>query len=309
MMPALIAARGLSKHYGGIQALQGLDLDVHAGGPIGLVGPNGAGKTTLFSLLAGFLRPTSGQLRLFGLPPGHAHLCGRFSILPQDAPFKKSTPAARQLAFFARLQGLSHAAARAESQRVLEAVGISAIAKQSPERLSHGQHKRLAIAQALIGKPELVLLDEPTAGLDPVAAREVRQMIHAQARRCTFVVSSHNLDEIQDLCEQVILLDKGRLLRNCRLDELVESGQYLTLTLEREAPATLAATLKGIAGFQALEGTRPGDPRVVIRYQAEDAGHFQLQVLEALGQAGIGVTNLSRGRDLADSVIDQVNAG
>ena len=308
-MATLIQARGLSKHYAGVNALDELDLEVQAGGPIGLVGPNGAGKTTLFSLLAGFLHPTSGSLRLFGQLPGHADLCGRFAILPQDAPFRKSTPVARQLAFFGRLQGLSRGQARQEATRVLEAVDISAVATQAPEHLSHGQFKRLAIAQTLIGQPELVLLDEPTAGLDPVAARAVRQMIRAQSSLCTFLVSSHNLDEIQDLCESVILLDKGRLLRHCRLDELVESDQYLTLTLARKAPATLAASLAAIPGFLAVEATSPGDPRVVIRYQAEDADRFQIQLLEALGRAGISVVNFSRGRNLADSVIDQVGSG
>ncbi len=308
-MTALITARGLSKHYAGIQALEGLDLEVHAGGPIGLVGPNGAGKTTLFSLLAGFLRPSAGDLELFGLRPGHPGLCGRLAILPQDAPFRKSTPAGRQLAFFGRLQGLSRTEARRDAARALEAVGIGAVAGQTPEHLSHGQFKRLAIAQTLIGKPELVLLDEPTAGLDPVAAREVRRMIRARSERCTFLVSSHNLDEIQDLCESVILLDKGRLLRHCRLDELVESDRYLTLTLAREAPATLAATLAGLKGFVSVEAASPGTPRVIVRYQGEDADRFQLRLLEALAGAGIGVVNFSRGRDLADSVIDQVGPG
>ena len=155
---ALLETRGLGRDFGDTRALDSIDLTLQAGAPIGLVGPNGAGKTTFFSVLCGFLRPTRGTVQVLGRPPLHRDGHGRVGILPQDAAFVKGVPVASQLAMLAELQGFGRKQARAEAARVLEMVLLAGAAAKTPEALSHGMLKRIAIAQAFMGSPELVLL-------------------------------------------------------------------------------------------------------------------------------------------------------
>ena len=147
----MIQVSALSKHFGPVRALDGIDLTIENGRPSGLVGPNGAGKTTLFSVLCGFLLPTAGQVRIAGHPPLARELHGRIAILPQDAALTPAVPITKQLTFMAELQGFDRRSARSEAARVLELVNLSDAALRAPEALSHGMKKRAAIAQAFIG--------------------------------------------------------------------------------------------------------------------------------------------------------------
>lgn len=152
-MSHLVDCRSLTKHYGRTCALDSIDLVLDSGPPIALVGPNGAGKTTLLSLLAGFSRPGSGELRVLGELPSSAALAGRRAALPQDALFDPQLPIDRQLGLLAELQGFARAAARKEVSRVLDVVDLAGSARSLPTALSHGMRKRISLAQALIGEP------------------------------------------------------------------------------------------------------------------------------------------------------------
>ena len=210
-MSTLIECRGLTKRYGRTQALAGVDLSLERGAPIALVGPNGAGKTTLFSMLCGFVRPSSGDVRVLGEPAGAAVLRGRIGALPQDASLAPGFPVRSQLVQLARLQGFARPAARAEADRVLERVRLVEAAGNVPESLSHGMRKRISFAQALIGSPELLLLDEPTAGVDPPNVRVIHALIRELGDEVDFLISSHNLDELERLTERVVTLEGGRV--------------------------------------------------------------------------------------------------
>ncbi|BFL83480.1 hypothetical protein LFREDSHE_19300 [Shewanella baltica] len=169
---SLIQCQGLSQLYGSKKALNDVNFSLEAGAPIALVGPNGAGKTTLFSLLCGYLSPSAGTITLLGEAPNSPKLLGKIAALPQDAVLDPNLTIVSQLSFFARLQGMGVEQARQEAIRVLTLVDLADVAEQKPPSLSHGMSKRVSIAQALIGSPELVLLDEPTAGLDPANAKK-----------------------------------------------------------------------------------------------------------------------------------------
>ncbi|MBZ4679319.1 MAG: transporter, partial [Shewanella sp.] len=201
---SLINCNGLSKLYGSKRALDSVDLQLEPGSPIALVGPNGAGKTTLMSLLLGYIRPSSGEITVMGQRPGSTGLLGQISALPQDAALDPGFSLLTQFSLFARMQGMGAEAAKAESMRVLALVGLEDVANQKPNSLSHGMGKRAAIAQALIGNPKLVLLDEPTAGLDPANARKIRELVESLSADTTFIISSHNLDELEKLCDRVL---------------------------------------------------------------------------------------------------------
>ncbi|MFT7185315.1 MAG: ABC-2 type transport system ATP-binding protein, partial [Pseudohongiellaceae bacterium] len=164
-MSGIIHCENLSKRYGSNLALDNVSFELESGSPIALVGPNGAGKTTLFSILCGYLNPSSGRVSLLGHKPGSSKLFGQVSALPQDAQLDPSFTIHEQLSFYARLEGYDGKAAKIEASRVLELIQLTEAMSSLPSSLSHGMRKRVAIAQALIGKPKLVFLDEPTAGL------------------------------------------------------------------------------------------------------------------------------------------------
>ncbi|MGI1966899.1 ABC transporter ATP-binding protein [Shewanella baltica] len=244
---SLIQCQGLSQLYGSKKALNDVNFSLEAGAPIALVGPNGAGKTTLFSLLCGYLSPSAGTITLLGEAPNSPKLLGKIAALPQDAVLDPNLTIASQLSFFARLQGMGVEQARQEAIRVLTLVDLADVAEQKPPSLSHGMSKRVSIAQALIGSPELVLLDEPTAGLDPANAKKVRELVKALSPTTTFMISSHNLDELEKLCDQVLYLDKGQLSQAVSMHASTDSD-YLTLTMQSCDSDLLQAEVTKLAG-------------------------------------------------------------
>jgi len=307
MAAAIIKTVRLGRDFGRTRALDGIDLLLEAGAPIGLVGPNGAGKTTFFSVLCGFLRPTRGTVEVMGRPPLHRDLNGRVAILPQDAQFVKGVPVQSQLAMLAELQGFSAAAARAEAARVLQMVLLADVARKTPEALSHGMLKRIAIAQAFLGAPELVLLDEPTAGLDPATAAEMKNLIRSLDKERTFVVSSHNLQDIEELCGSVVILDRGKIVEHRKVSDLVSRTSCLTFRLEADPPETIVGKLTEVPLVTRVELGRPGERRLAVHFrdQGESGGNTtQIAVLQALTAAGIGMIEMTRGQSLQDKVIE-----
>jgi ABC-2 type transport system ATP-binding protein len=298
----VIKAQALSKFFGPVKALDGIDLNIENGKPTGLVGPNGAGKTTLFSVLCGFLNPTSGQVRIAGHPPLTKALHGQIAILPQDAALAPAVPVAKQLAFMAELQGFKRRDAVAEAARVLELVNLSDAATRPPEALSHGMKKRAAIAQTFIGTPALVLLDEPTAGLDPNTAAPIRELIRTTAHERKFVISSHNLSDIEDLCVDVVILKQGKVTQHSRIDELVGRRSALTITLENPAPATAEGLLAAIAGVTGAEAIGEDRSQLCVQFDAAYETQVHVGVLQALNSASIAFKDMSRGESLESRV-------
>jgi ABC-2 type transport system ATP-binding protein len=303
----IIKTEGLGRDFGATRALDRIDLTLEAGAPIGLVGPNGAGKTTFFSVLCGFLRPTRGTVEVLGRPPLHRDVHGRVAILPQDAQFVRGVPVLSQLAMLAELQGFSAKAARDEAARVLQMVLLADAARKTPEALSHGMLKRIAIAQAFLGAPEVVLLDEPTAGLDPVTASEMKNLIRSLDKERTFVISSHNLQDIEELCGSVVILDRGKIVEHRKVSELVSRTSILTFRLEDDPPEAIVAALTAVPLVTRVELGRPGERRLAVHFRDEGEGgsnKTQLAVLQALTAAGVGMIEMTRGQSLQDKVIE-----
>jgi ABC-type multidrug transport system ATPase subunit len=248
---------GVSKGFGRVEALREVSLRVPRGGLFGLLGPNGAGKTTLLSLAAGFLHPDAGEVRVLGAPATEfATLCGRVSLLPQDADFQPGVALAAQLVHFGRLAGLDRSQAGAAARRALEAVRLGDVADRLPRTLSHGMRKRAALAQALLGEPELLFIDEPTAGLDPENARHVRELVRDLGAERTVVLCSHNLHEIQELCKNVAILQGGRVIESGPMAELTGDASRLRIVLHTPGAAAAAealASLPAVAGSEAVD--------------------------------------------------------
>ena len=293
----LIECAGLVKRFGATRALDGLDLVVEPGAPVALVGPNGAGKTTLFSVLCGYLPARSGSVRVLGLPPGHAGLRGRLAALPQDAALDPHREIGAQLAHLARLQGMTRAEADRDAARALERVDLSGSARSRPGALSHGMRKRAALAQALLGAPELVLLDEPTAGVDPPNVRVIHALVRELAGAMDFVVSSHNLDELERLTERVVYLERGRVSTRGELAEGGAGDGRLTVLLERGPGDDEAGAAFG--SLSEVSAASPG-PRGAWALEVADADAAAAAVLALCAERGWRWRSLARGRSLEE---------
>jgi ABC-2 type transport system ATP-binding protein len=298
-----VVARGLRKHFGMVTALAGLDLTIERGSVFGLLGPNGAGKSTTFNILCGFLHASAGEAVVLGVPSRAAYrLRGRLSALPQDAAFPPQIPVWRQLAHYAVLAGLGRAQAGREARRVLAAVGMEAAAERAGRELSHGMLKRVGLAQALVGSPELVFLDEPTAGLDPAAARQVKDAIISLAPRATIVISSHNLAEIQEICTHGAILDRGRLVSAGTISELTRRGSEVAIELGPEAKVPLES-LQACFGPQ---GAVLDDPQTlhVVGVPGVDAADTIAQALRILLDARVPILGVRRGTSLEQAYLE-----
>ena len=300
-MTTLISASGLSKAYGSKLAVNNVSFEINKGAPVALVGPNGAGKTTLFSLLCGYIFPSTGQLQILGHAPGSAQLFGQLSALPQDAQLDPRFSIIHQLVFYAQLQGFSKAKATRESERVLELVGLSDVAKQGPSDLSHGMRKRVTIAQALLGEPKIVMLDEATAGLDPIHAREVRELVSALSDEATFILSSHDLSELERLCGQVLHLNQGVLSEHNAQAQASDNKAFITLQLSQ--------VYKGV---EAILQTLPNVSRVylsqakeyVVEYMQSDE-NFDILLLQCCHAQGWQYRQLINGHTLENQIFSK----
>lgn len=268
---AALTVRGLSKRYGKLQALQDLSFVVPAGSITGLVGPNGAGKTTTMSIVAGFLPPDAGEVDVLGLGPfDPARHRGVVGILPQDAELPPASTPRQLLTVWGRLGGLDGAAATRAVDEVLTAVHLLDRADKRVGTLSHGMRRRVTVASALLGDPAFVLLDEPTSGLDPAQARSLRDHLATQRGRRTLLVSSHNLAEVESLCDHVVFIEGGRCTRSGPMWEI--TGR------DREVHVILAPPFPPNRGERVVLHLAPTDPRAV-----EDATSDLLRTLLAEG--------------------------
>ena len=213
--PPVIEAEGLEKRYGAVHAVRGVSFAIPAGSCVGLLGPNGAGKTTTMRMIMGLTRPSAGRLRLFGTPVGALDraLRARIGLVPQEDNLDPDLSVRQNLEVYGRYFGLP---APLVAQRVPELLGFMQLAEKGEARvmqLSGGMKRRLVIARALVAGPELIILDEPTTGLDPQARVLIwRRLLDLKRQGKTLLLTTHYMDEAQRLCDRIIVIDGGRVL-------------------------------------------------------------------------------------------------
>jgi ABC-2 type transport system ATP-binding protein len=282
MMGTPIEARGLVKRYGEITAVDHVDLTVQAGDVYGYLGPNGAGKTTSLRMLLGLIRPDDGSARLFGRDPlleGARALDGvaGFVEAPRFYPYLSGRS---NLELVADLDGDG---ARGRIDEALDTVDLADRAKDKVGGYSHGMRQRLGIAGALLRAPRLLLLDEPTTGLDPAGMRDMRLLIRRLADQgMTVLLSSHLMAEVEELCDRVAIVGNGRVLYEGALGELIAgtAGRYELRTTDDAEAAEIAARVVGN-----VEQTSDG-----LAFSADESTAAEITL--ALGAAGIGITAL-----------------
>ncbi len=247
-MDTVIEVRGLTKTYGTVKALDGLDLSIPRGGVYGVLGPNGAGKSTLFRTLLGLVRPTEGDATVMGGRMGDPRAMRRMGSMIETPRFPPFLTARQVLEWLGRAHG---GVARTDIDAWLNRVGLSEAADRRVRGFSVGMMQRLGVAAALMTRPDLVILDEPTSGMDPPGIQEMRALIRDLADRdgVTVVLASHQLQEVQRVCDRVAILNRGRVVAEGLVSELTASGGRLRLTA---TPLAKAMAVLGDRG--ALDG-------------------------------------------------------
>lgn len=256
----VIAVTGLGRSYGGFSALRDVSFRLGRGGIVGLLGPNGAGKTTLLKVLTGFLAPTAGEARICGFDVLDAPLevARRIGYLPENSPVDEEATVGSYLRFVADVRRLGPASRTRAIARVASATGLADRLGQRIGTLSRGYRQRVGLAQAVLHEPELLILDEPTTGLDPNQIAEIRALIRSLARNCTVLLSSHGLAEVQLLCDRVLILHSGTLVADGPVAELAArgAGHVTVLGLAagkvRATGAELRAALAEIPGVTSV---------------------------------------------------------
>ena len=312
-----IAIRGLGKTYGGRAVVDGIDLDVETGTIAALLGPNGAGKTTTVEIVEGYRTADRGEVRVLGLDPardGRA-LRGRVGLMLQGGGIYPQARPCELIRLYARFYRRP-----LDPDRLLEQAGLADVADTRYKALSGGQRQRLALALALVGRPELVLLDEPTAGMDPGAKASTRELIGSlRDDGVTVLLTTHELADVERLADRIAILDRGRIVARGSLAELSAGAEarlrfLLSSTLSEEDRADLEGRLRadfatdprvrlledGGVGRYRLEGTRPGPAAVALiaAWAAErdlligelrtDGGTLEERYLELIGGSGGG---------------------
>jgi ABC-2 type transport system ATP-binding protein len=285
-----IRTRGLTKRYGSRTAVESLDLEVARGEVFGLLGPNGAGKTTTILMLLGLSEPTAGDVRVLGLQPTREALAvkRRVGYVPDNVGFYGELTGRQNLRYTAALNGLGAADADERVARVLDHVGLSSRADDRVRTYSRGMQQRLGIADALIKDPEVLILDEPTVGLDPRGADQVLELIGdlAAERGVAVLVSSHLLAQVQSVCRRIGIFVAGRMVAAGTVDELAaDHGGRLVVEVEVAERADLAPIVAELPGVEDVQ--RIGD-----RWLLDVQQDIRLELAKQMARAGLTVVHL-----------------
>ncbi|MDP2117260.1 MAG: ABC transporter ATP-binding protein [Brevundimonas sp.] len=250
-MTAVIETRGLTKTYGTVRALDGLDLSIPRGGVYGVLGPNGAGKSTLFRILLGLIRASDGAATVMGGGVGDLAAMRRMGSMIETPRFPPYMTARQVLLWLALSHGV---ASEADVPGWLERVGLAESADRKVRGFSVGMLQRLGVTAALLSKPELIILDEPTSGMDPPGIQEMRALIRSLADDdgVTVVLASHQLLEVQRVCDRVAILNRGRLVREGAVSELTAVGERLRLSVTQQSQVLEVLGAKGMAEGDAV---------------------------------------------------------
>jgi ABC-2 type transport system ATP-binding protein len=298
----VIEVEGLTKDYGTVVAVRDVSFSVGRGEVVGFLGPNGAGKSTTLRILAGFLGATSGKVRVNGHDLSEASLLARASLgyMPEAAPLYTELRVREYLEFRARLKRVPRPKRAASVERAMERANLREVSETTIGHLSKGFRQRVGLADALVADPPLLILDEPTAGLDPNQVREVRALIKELATDHTVLLSTHILSEVEATCQRALVIDHGRLVAQGTLEELSRGRRSTTLlVVARDADGTASVFLgeqPGVAEVETLAGVALADGyarlRVVLA-DGETALNAGERLLRALVTANIDVASLT----------------
>lgn len=282
-----VEIRALTKHYalhwrrGRLLALEDLDLTVGQGEVFGLLGPNGSGKSTTMKLLLGLVAPTRGTAKIFGEKAGSMAARKRLGFLPENPYFPAFLSGREVLRYYGRLTGMSGRPLEARLEALLDLVDLKGAGERRLRTYSKGMLQRIGLAQALLHDPDLLLLDEPTAGVDPLGSRQIRDlMLMLKGQGKTVIFSSHLLEQVEEVADRVAILHQGRKLREGRLEELLEVPDETVIRV-RGLAADTESRIREVLAAAGHGGVEPRRPRMRL----ED---YFIRELPAAGRPGEG---------------------
>ncbi|GIX33224.1 MAG: ABC transporter ATP-binding protein [Lysobacterales bacterium] len=298
----MIEVRALSKRYGDILAVDQVSFTVETGEVLGFLGPNGAGKSTTMKMIAGFLAPTSGSARVCGFDVEEQPLEAkrRLGYLPEGAPSYGEMTPLRFLKFIADVRGLSESEGRKRIAAVIEQLHLGAVLHQPIETLSKGFRRRVGLAQAILHDPPVLILDEPTDGLDPNQKHEVRELIRSMAKDKTIIVSTHILEEVHAVCTRAIIIAKGRLLADDAPARLEARSRYHgAVSVSAEDLVAVEAALRTLPEVARVE--IDATQRRVTAFPRDGKAIFE-PVTRSLRERGIAFAGIELERGRLDEV-------
>ena len=246
-----------------VVAVRGLSLQVAPGEVYGLIGPNGSGKSTTMKVLLGLLRPTAGTAAIFGREASRVDSRTDVGFLPENPYFNRHLSGEETLRFYGRLSGLGGNELRARIDELLALVDLDHARKRLLSGYSKGMLQRIGLAQAIIHQPRLLVLDEPTAGVDPVGSRGIRDLIlEFKARGISVVLSSHLLEQVQEVCDRIGIIFRGQMVREGRLDDILAIENQTEIILENATPELIEEVRRVIAGKASVVSV--GRPRTTL---------------------------------------------
>ena len=311
-MSAMIELDHLTKRFGALVAVDDVTLTVSRGEVLGFLGPNGAGKSTTMKIVAGFLEPTSGRATVCGhdVAAEPVAVKRRIGYLPEGAPTYGDMTPHSYLGFIAEIRGFDGAEKRKRVDAAVEKLGLQRVLRQPIETLSKGYKRRVGFAQAILHDPDVLIMDEPTDGLDPNQKRQVRELIREMAPDKAIVISTHILEEVDAVCNRVVMIAGGRLLADGTPDTMRARARDHNALLLRVAPDQLDAADAAIAaldGIDAVERVARRDGAVLLRVPPEAQGRAA-EIAAALGAKNIAVEEMINEVGMLDDVFYDITA-
>ncbi|WP_379131414.1 ATP-binding cassette domain-containing protein [Paenibacillus sp. sgz500958] len=302
-MSSLLQVSHLSKSFGKQVSVNNISFDIHQGRCTALLGPNGAGKTTTLRMLAGLLQPTSGSIAFEGMKPG-ADYRRTLGYLPQAPSFYGWMTGGEYVSFAARLSGLNAKEASSLGAAALEKAGLKDAARRRIAGYSGGMKQRLGLAQALVHRPRLLLLDEPVSALDPIGRREVMEMLHEIRQETTVIFSTHVLHDAEEICDDIILLNEGTIAEQGTLDELRLKYRIPVIRLRVEKRKDALDWLNSLSSRAfVLEGRVFGEDAFLNVNDLEEARRF---IMKEAADLSIPLLNFEAGSSTLEDLFMKV---
>lgn len=311
----MIELKSVSKRYGAVEAVKDISFRAPEGQIIGLLGQNGAGKTTTLNILTGYLPPTSGQVLIGGMDMlTHSRECKRqIGYLPEKPPLYDEMTVRAYLAFVCELREVRQRAIRPYIGQIMETCGLMDVAGRVIGHLSKGYRQRVGIAQALCGDPAVLVLDEPTVGLDPRQVVEIRELIRQLGRKHTVIFSSHLLSEIQQLCHRAVILHRGRIVQEADMTRLTDTGDTLKLRASIALPEKqlLGAlqSLPCVRRVKNLPASEEGVSEVLLECDRAASPDPQTQLFRLLCALDAPLKLLTPERDTLEEAFLRITSG
>jgi ABC-2 type transport system ATP-binding protein len=309
-MQPMIKVENLTKRYAGVTALNGVSFEVQRGEIVGFLGPNGAGKSTTMRILTGFIPASSGRVEVAGLDvfENSLEVRERVGYMPENNPLYTDMRVSEYLKFRSKLKGLPRGERKERIPEVLEMCGLTDVSHRIIGHLSKGYRQRVGLADALLAEPDLLILDEPTIGLDPVQIRQVRQLIKGLGKRHTILLSTHILPEVEMTCNRVIIIHHGRILASDTPDNLMKTlhaGGLIQVEV-RGPGSEVQAKLRAVEGIESIAAKLIEDGCVRVAVTPKPGDDPRERIYQTVAANGWTLRELTRTRTTLEDIFVQI---